>query len=112
MPISGAPIGAFGDGDADVAGLAAAKKAGGDGFSDVLALQMGLDILEPRDRFGVQRDQNVSDHYAGIVSGPAGFDFQDDCGGFFLALQGLSEILGEANRLQSDSEVPVGDAAF
>jgi hypothetical protein len=75
MLISGASIGTFRDGDADVAGGTAAKKAGGDGFADVLAVQMGLDILEPRDRFGVERKQNVSDHHAGIVSGAARFDF-------------------------------------
>jgi hypothetical protein len=75
MLISGAPVGAFRDGDADVAGRAAAKKAGGDRFADVLAVQMGLNILEPRDGFGVERKQNVSDHHAGIVSGAARFDF-------------------------------------
>ena len=75
MLISGAPVGTFRDGNGDVARRAATQKAGGDGFADILAVQMGLDILEPRDGFGVEREQNVSDHHAGIVSGAAGFDF-------------------------------------
>jgi hypothetical protein len=104
MLISGAPIGALGDGDGDV--------AGGDGFAYVLAVQMGLDILEPCDGFGVEREQNVSDYYAGIVSGAARFDFKYDCGGFFPALECLSKILGEANRLQSDAEIATGNTAL
>ncbi len=46
------------------------------------------------------------------MSGAARFDFQYDCGGFFPALECLSEILGKANRLQSDAEVSTGDAAL
>src|SRR5712664_24477 len=112
MLISGAPIRAFGNGEGDVAGRAAAKKAGGDGFADVFAVQMVLDILEPRDGFGVERKQNVSDYHAGIVSGAAGFDFQHNRGGLFPALERLSEILGEADRLQPDAEVAARNTAL
>src|SRR5580700_1490731 len=112
MLISGAPVGTFRDGDGDVARRAAAKKASGDGFPDVLAMQMGLDVLEAHDGFGVERKQNVSDHHASIMSGAAGLDFQHDSGSFFPSLERFSEILGEANRLQAYAEVATGDAAL
>src|SRR5207245_2105341 len=81
-------------------------------LADGFAVELRVNIFEARDRMAGERDENISDDNAGFVRGAFGFDFENDGGRFFTALQGLAESFGQADRLQTDAEIPLRNVPF
>src|SRR5690348_11428251 len=59
-----------------------------------------------------ERDKNVANDDAGFVRGPFEFNFEDDGGGFVVALQRFSKSIRQTYRLQTDAKIATRDAAF
>src|SRR5258707_15649651 len=59
-----------------------------------------------------QCDENVSDDDAGFVRGTFRLDFENDGGGFFAALQGLADRVGQAHGLETYTEIALRAVAF
>src|SRR5258706_400789 len=94
---------AFADYDIHFLGCAAADEFERERLADGFAVELRVDIFETRDRVTSKRDENIADDDAGFVCGALWLDFQDDCSGFFAALQGLAESFGQADGLQADA---------
>src|SRR5712664_3794160 len=103
---------AFADDDVDFLRCAAADELEREGFADGFAVQLRVNVFEARDRMARQCDENVSDDDAGFVRGTFRLDFENDGSGFFAALQGLAERVGQAHGLETYTEIALRDVAF
>src|ERR1700680_3391230 len=81
-------------------------------FANVFRLQMGLHIFEARDALAGQRNENVADHHSRFLCRASGFDFANDCAGFFLGFERMAKRLGQAYRLEPDAKIAARDAAL
>src|ERR1700680_974139 len=81
-------------------------------FANVFRLQMGLHVFEARDALAGQRNENIADHYSRFVCRTSGFDFENDCPSFFLALQRIAKRFGQTHRLQANAEIAARNVAF
>ena len=82
------------------------------GLADCGAVQLRVNIFQPRDLLPGESDHDVADDDARFVGRPFGFDFQDDCGSFFFALQLMAKRVRQTHRLQADAEIAARDAAL
>src|SRR5258706_6195946 len=105
MGILFASAGTFAYNDVHFLRCAAADEFERERLADRFAVELRVDIFETRDGMAGERDENVSNDDAGFVRGAFGLNFQDDGGGFFAALQGLSESFGQTDGLQADAEI-------
>src|SRR5216684_4912100 len=103
---------AFADDDVDFLRCAAADELEREGFADGFAVQLRVNVFEARDRMARQCDENVSDDDAGFVRGAFRLDFENHGGGFFAALQGLAESVGQTHGLQAETEVALRDVTL
>jgi hypothetical protein len=71
-----------------------------------------VDVFESRDGMAGDSDENVPDDNASFVGRALGLDFENDSGGFFCALEGLAESVGETHRLQAYAEITLRDVTF
>src|ERR1700687_562543 len=81
-------------------------------LADGFAVELRVDVFETGDGMAGQGDQNISDDDAGFLRGAFRFDLENDGGGFFAALQGLTEGVGQTHGLQANTEEALGDVAF
>src|SRR6266404_4224407 len=107
-----ASAGAFADNYVHFLRGTAANEFERERLADGFAVELRVDVFEARDRMAGERDENVSDNDACFVGGAFGLDFEHDGGGFFAALQGLTESFGKADRLQADAEIPLRDVTL
>src|SRR4029077_186564 len=103
---------AFANNNGYFAGRAAAKESRAHVFADVLACEMRLHIFKTQHGLAIQAHKNVADHDSCFVRWAGRFDFQHHDRAIRLAIQRLHEILREANRLQTNTEVAARDASF
>src|SRR5262249_52242094 len=66
---------------------AAANEFQRKGLADGFCAKLPVNILEPRDGVARERDKNVADDNPSFMRWPFRFDFEDDGGGFVVALQ-------------------------
>jgi hypothetical protein len=112
FPSSGAFARAFADDDVHFLRGAAADKFERERLADGFAAELRVDVFEARDRMACERDENVSDDDAGFVRGAFRLNFEHDSGGFFAALKGLAESLGQTDGLQAYSEIALRNVAL
>src|SRR5580704_747613 len=98
--------------DGQFLGRATTHDLRGQCLADVFRLQMGLQVFEARDALAGQRNENVADHHSRFVCRASGFDFENDCAGFLLALQRMAKRLGQAHRLQADAKIAARNVAL
>src|ERR1700693_5138480 len=67
--------------------------------------ELRVHVLHSRDRMRTERDQQVSDHDAGLVRGAVGLHFDDNGGGFLIALQRLAKRIWQTDWMQPDAEI-------
>src|SRR5271155_1861898 len=96
---------AFRDDDGRFLHHATANELESEWLANRCAVELRMNIFEPRDGMPCERDDDVADDDAGFVSGTVGFDFEDDSRGLFVALQGLTKRIGQTHRLKSDAQV-------
>src|SRR5215472_3119816 len=96
MLILRAPVRAFRNRDRNFPRCAATQKLHRDRLPDAFADQVDPNIFEPRNRLPVDGHKYVSNYHPGLVCRAAWLDLQHHRGGFFLAAERLSQILGEA----------------
>src|SRR5712664_1389633 len=112
MTILFAFVFAFAHDDVQVLSCTAAHDFGGECFADVFAIQMRLHVLEIRDGFPFERNQDVANQDSCFVCGALRLYFEDDGGCFLRALKGLAQRLRQTHGLQPDTEIAPGDAAL
>src|SRR5260370_1028086 len=103
---------AFADHDVHLLRCAAADELERKRLADGFAVQLRVDVFEARDRMARQCDENVSNDDAGLVRRTFGLDFENHGGGFFAALQGLAECVGQTHGLQAYAEIALRDVAL
>src|SRR6266852_8173935 len=103
---------ALADDDVHFLRRAAANEFERERLADGFAAELRLDVLETRDRTTGEGNENVSDDDAGFVRGTFRLDFENHGGGFFAALQGLAERIGQAHGLETYTEIALRDVAF
>src|SRR5215472_14541807 len=96
---------AFANNNAGFLERAAANEFQRKRFADGIRAKLPVDVFEPRDGVAGERDKNVADDNSGLVRWPFRFDFEDDGGGFVVALQRFSERIRQTHRLQADAQV-------
>ena len=69
-----------------------------------------MNIFQPRNLLACERDDDVSDDDARFVCRALWFDFEDDRGSFFFALQRLAKRVRQTNRLHADTEISAAQA--
>src|SRR6266478_2093517 len=80
--------------------------------ADRFTVKLRVDVFESCDGAASEGDENVSNDDAGFVRWAFRLDFENDGRGFFAALQGLAESVGQTHGLQSHAEITLRDMAF
>src|SRR3981189_3243808 len=112
MDILFASARAFADDDVDFLRRASANEFEREWLADRFTEELRVNIFETRDRMAGEGDEDVSDDDSRFVRGAFRLDFQDNSGGFFCALQGLSESVRQTHGLQADAEIALRDVTF
>src|SRR5262245_33199208 len=98
MGMSVRSMGTFTDHDGYFLNDTASKESGRQRLADGLALKMRLNILKLSDGTASQRNKNVANDDARTLRRAIRFDIQNDCRGFFVALERVAERLGQTNQ--------------
>src|SRR5215472_1536129 len=80
--------------------------------SNGFSAKLPVNVFEPGDCMAGQGHKNVTDNHAGLVRWAFGLDFEDDGGGFVVALQRFSQRIRQTHRLQANAKIAVRNAAF
>src|SRR5258708_6465459 len=102
----------FTDYDIHRLGFAATDELKDERLANRFAVELRVDVFKARDTMAGERDENMSDDDARSVRGAFGFDLENDGGGFFGALQGLAESVGQTDGLEADTEIALRDVAL
>src|SRR6266852_2025442 len=103
---------AFADHDVHFLRCAAPDELERKRLADGFAVKLRVDVFEARNRMAGECDENVSNDDAGFVRRTFGLDFENHGGGFFAALQGLAERVGQPHGLQANAKIALRNVAF
>src|SRR6516165_3943371 len=117
IPISVASHRPFPYDHADLARHAATQEHCIERLSNLLTMEMRVNIFQSHDRPTAQSDQNVANDDSRFMCRPVRFNFEHDHRGLLPALQGFPQMSRQPNGLQPDSEIsprnmPLGQQRF
>ena len=106
-----ASVRALADNDTGFLRRAATNQFDHNRLADCFRGKLSVHVLHSRDRMRAERDQQIADHDAGFVRGAVRLHFDDDGGGFLIALQRLAKRFRQPDWMQPHAEIAMGNVS-